>query len=198
MASARNSAVSSSFETHALLDILFIGFFLISQNLFDVAAGMVAMHRLTNVDQRKFLNNRPGHESQRRAPRRAVRPGASVIFKKTPRFRIIGKSQILHTAALIDISTVGLRARYTAPDKWSSPFDHIAITNTDNSVIVDDIYCKIISDVQVNYTADGRRDRVCGVKFSGLQSSQRKTLQHFIKKHTVREEERSQWHVQFD
>jgi hypothetical protein len=156
------------------------------------------MHKLSNVDQRKFLKTRPNHETQRRAPRRTVRPGSSVIFKKTPRFRFIGKSQILHTAALIDISTEGLRARYTASDKWSSAFDHIAIADADNRVIVDDIYCKIISDVQVNYTADGRRDRVCGVKFSGLNSSQRTTLQHFIKKHTVREQESSQWHVQFD
>jgi len=156
------------------------------------------MHKLTNVDQRKLLKNRSDHETQRRASRRTVRPGSNVIFKKTPRFRFIGKSQILHTAALIDISTEGLRARYTAPDKWSSPFDHIAIADADNKVIVDDIYCKIISDVQVNYSAGGRRDRVCGVKFSGLKSSQRTKLKHFIKKHTVREEESSQWHVQFD
>jgi hypothetical protein len=156
------------------------------------------MHKLTNVDQRKFLKNRPEHETQRRAARRAVRPGSNVIFKKTPRFRFIGKPQILHTAALIDISTEGLRARYTAPDKWFSPFDHIAIIDADNRVIVDDIYCKIISDVQVNYSADGRRVRVCGVKFSRLNSGQRTRLQHFIKKHTVREEESSQWHVQFD
>ena len=156
------------------------------------------MHRLKNVDQRKLLKNRPDHESQRRAPRRAVRPGSYVIFKKTPRFRLIGKSHVLHKAALIDISTEGLRARYTAPDKWSSPFDHIAITDADNMVIVDDIYCKIISDFQVNYTPGGGRDRVCGVKFDRLSSRQRSTLENFIKKHTVRAEESAQWHVQFD
>ncbi len=156
------------------------------------------MHKLTNVDQRKHLMNRPTHESQRRAPRRTVRPGSNVTFKKTPRFRFIGKSQILHTAALIDISTEGLRARYTAPDKWSSPFDHIAITDADNRVIVDDIFCKIISDFQVNYTSDGKRHRVCGVKFSRLTNRQRTKLERFIKEHTVREEESSQWHVQFD
>ena len=159
---------------------------------------MATMHRLTNVSQRKLLKKRPDYESQRRAPRRTVRPGSNVIFKKTPRFRFIGKTRILHTAALIDISTEGLRARYTATDKWSSPFDHIAITDADNRVIVDDIFCKIISDVQVNYTPDGRRDRICGVKFSELNSSQRTKLQLFIKSHTVREEESSQWHVQFD
>ena len=156
------------------------------------------MHKLTNVDQRKFLKNRPEHETQRRAARRAVRPGSNVIFKKTPRFRFIGKPQILHTAALIDISTEGLRARYTAPDKWFSPFDHIAITDADNRVVVDDIYCKIISDVQVNYTSDGKRDRVCGIKFDGLNRSQQSKLKHFIKKHTVRAEESAKWHVQFD
>ena len=79
-----------------------------------------------------------------------------MIFKKTPRFRFIGKAQVLHTADLIDISTEGLRARYIAPDKWSSPFDHITITNADNSVIADDIYCKIISDFQITYSNDGR------------------------------------------
>ena len=156
------------------------------------------MHRLTNVDQRKFILNRPAKEHQRRAPRRAVRPGSHVIFKKTSRFRFIGKSQILHSAALIDISTEGLRARYTAPDKWSRPFDHIAITDADNMVIVDDIYCKIISDFQVNYTPDGRRDRVCGIKFDRLTLPQRKTLERFIKEHTVRAQESHRWHVQFD
>ena len=100
------------------------------------------MQRLTNVDQRKRLANRSANESQRRAPRRAVRPGLYVIFKKTPRFRIIGKSLILHTAALIDISSEGLRARYTAPDKWSSPFDHIAITDADEANILSSMLAK--------------------------------------------------------
>jgi hypothetical protein len=175
-----------------------IGIFLFCHNLFDTKTGFGTVHRLANVDQRKLLKNRPDHETQRRAPRRTVRPGSNVIFKKTPRFRFFGKPRILHTAALIDISTEGLRARYTAPDKWSSPFDHIAITDADNTIIVDDIYCKIISDVEINYSSDGRRDRVCGVKFSGLNGSQRANLKHFIKNHTVREEESSQWHVQFD
>ena len=156
------------------------------------------MQRLTNVDQRKRLANRSSNESQRRAPRRAVRPGLYVTFKKTPRFRFIGKSQILHSAALIDISSEGLRARYTASDKWSSPFDHIAIIDTDNQVIVDDIYCKIISDFEVDYTPDRGHDRVCGIKFDQLTRRQRAKLSKFIKKHTVRAKESSQWHVQFD
>ena len=156
------------------------------------------MHRLKNVDQRKSILNRSTYEGQRRAPRRTVRPGSYVIYKKSPRFRFIGKPRVLHTAALIDISTEGLRARYTAPDKWSSPFDHIMITDADNVVIVDDIYCKIISDFPVNYTHEGRRDRVCGIKFTRLTNRQRIKLQHFIREHTVREEESSQWAVQFD
>lgn len=156
------------------------------------------MQRLSNVDQRKLLANRSAQESQRRAPRRAVRPGLYVIFKKTPRFRIIGKSRILHTAALIDISSEGLRARYTATDKWSSAFDHIAIIDDDDMVIVDDIFCKIISDFEVNYTPDSGHDRVCGVKFDRLTRRQKAKLASFITEHTVREEESSKWHVQFD
>ena len=156
------------------------------------------MHRLTNVDQRKSILNRATQESQRRAPRRMVRPGSHVIFKKTPRFRFIGKPRVLHTADLIDISTEGLRARYLAPDKWSSPFDHITITDADNNVIVDDLYCKIISDFQTTYSNTSGRARVCGVKFTGLNRRQRKTLEQFIKDHTVRLEESAQWHVQFD
>ena len=80
------------------------------------------MHKLESVDQRKHITNRPQKESQRRKPRRTVRPGFYVIFKKTPRFRFIGRTRILHSAELIDISMEGLRARYTANDKWSSPF----------------------------------------------------------------------------
>lgn len=156
------------------------------------------MPRLTHVDQRKQLVSRPVRGSQRRAPRRMVRPGSTVVFKKAPRFRFFGKSRILHTAALIDISTEGLRARYTAPGKWSRPFDHIAVIDADDAVIVDDVYCKIISDFQVNYTPDGGRDRICGVKFYGLNHQQRQVLERFIRDHTVREEESSKWHVQFD
>ena len=85
-----------------------------------------------------------------------------------------------------------------APDKWSSPFDHITITDVDKRVIVDDIYCKIISDFQTTYSNASGRARVCGVKFTGLTHQQRLTLEHFIKEHTVREEALSQWHVQFD
>ncbi len=156
------------------------------------------MHKLTNVDQRKHIINRPNKHSQRREPRRTVRPGSHVIFKKSPRFRFIGKTQVLHTADLIDVSTEGLRARYTASDKWSSPFDHITITNADNSVIVDDIYCKIISDFQVTYSNTGGRARVCGIMFTRLTNRQRITLERFIRENTVREEESAQWHVQFD
>lgn len=156
------------------------------------------MHRLTNVDQRKSILNSATQKSQRRATRRTVRPGSHVIFKKTPRFRFIGKPRVLHMADLIDISTEGLRARYTAPDKWSSPFDHITITDVDNKVIVDDIYCKIISDFQTTYSNRSGRARVCGVKFTSLNRRQRLTLEHFIKEHTVREKESAQWHVQFD
>ena len=156
------------------------------------------MHRLKNVDQRKSILNRSKNESQRRATRRTVRPGPYVIFKKTRRFRFIGKPQILHTAALIDISAEGLRARYSAPDKWSSPFDHITITDADNTVIIDDIYCKIISDFPVSYTHAGKRDRVCGVKFTRLTSRQQIKLQQFIREHAVREEEQSRWSVQFE
>jgi len=156
------------------------------------------MHKLKNVDQRKFITNRPAKQSQRREPRRTVRPGSHVIFKKTPRFRFIGKTQVLHTADLIDISTEGLRARYTAPDKWSSPFDHITITNVDNSVIVDDIYCKIISDFQATYSNTGGRARVCGIMFTELTNRQRITLERFIRENTVGEQESAQWHVQFN
>ena len=157
------------------------------------------MHKLQSVAQRKYISsNRTLGESQRRNPRRVVRPGAMVIFKKTARFRFIGKPRILHTADLIDISMEGLRARYTANDKWSSPFDHISIAAPDNALIVDDIYCKIISDFQVTYTAEGERSRVCGVKFSELTRDQASCLKRFIREYTVAENKASKWHVQFD
>ena len=154
-------------------------------------------HKLKSVKQRELITKSPQKESQRRESRRTVRPGASVVFKKSPRFRF-GKSRVLHTAELMDISTEGLRARYIAEDKWSSPFDHISITAADNKVTIHDIYCKIMSDFQVNYTNTGKRARVCGVKFSRLTGSQKRKLERFIREHTVREEESSQWHVQFD
>ncbi|MBW1890062.1 MAG: hypothetical protein JRF32_07570 [Deltaproteobacteria bacterium] len=155
------------------------------------------MRTLKSVDQRKSITNHHQKKSQRREPRHGVKPGLYVVFKKSPRFRF-GRSQVLHTATLLDVSLEGLRARYKATDMWSSPFDHISIITADNTVIVNDIYCKIISDFQEAYIYEGDRARVCGVKFSKLNNSQKHKLENFIRERTVDEENSARWNVQFD
>jgi hypothetical protein len=156
------------------------------------------MHNLGSAHQKKFAGSRLSDKSQRREPRHAVRPGSQVIFKKTPRFRLIGRTRILHRAELIDISMEGLRARYTASDKWSSPFDHISIATPGKDLVVSDIFCKIISDYQITYSNKGERARVCGVKFSRLTGSQKNDLQRFIGENAVGEDASAKWYIQFN
>ena len=154
------------------------------------------MNIYKTVEQIKSLKSQYQGDGPRRNVRLAVRSGASVIFKKTPRFRF-GKPRIVQSADIIDINANGLRVQYSSDNKWSTQFDHISIVSADEISIVDDINCKILSDCQVAQSSDGSYSRVCGLKFQKLSDKQKHRINKFIRDNTVDPNDLSRWHVQF-
>lgn len=151
---------------------------------------------INTVKQIKSLKSQYQGDGPRRNVRLAVRSGIAVIFKKSPRFRF-GKPRIVQSADIIDINANGLRVQYSSDNKWSTQFDNISIVGADEKSIIDDIYCKRISDCQVAQTSDGSYSRVCGVKFVKLSHKQKHQLNKFIHEYTVEPKHLTRWHVQF-
>ena len=120
----------------------------------------------------------------------------SAFFKKSPRFRI-GKTRIVQKADILDISENGLRVQYIAAGKWSSKFDYITITGSDEKPFVDNIRCKIITDSPVAQLPGGQYKRVCGVKFEGLTDRQKEQLNRFLQAYAVSPKDLNRWSIQF-
>lgn len=154
------------------------------------------MNIFKTVEQIKSLKSQYQGNGTRRNVRLAVKSGASVMFKKTPRFRL-GKPRIVQSADIIDINANGLRVQYSSDTKWSTQFDQISIVSADEISIIDDIYCKIISDCQVAQPSDGRYSRVCGLKFQELSEQQKYRINKFIEENTVDPDDLTRWHIQF-
>lgn len=157
------------------------------------------MNAFKTVKQIKHIK-RSGQKEDgpRRNVRRVMKSSPfKVVFKRSPLFRFL-KPRVVHTAEIIDISSSGLRARYIAVDKWSSQFDHISITDHAGVSVIDDIYCKIITDTPGPNRQYGDYARVCGVKFESLSDLQQEQLTRFIQEHTVDPSELNSWHVQFN
>ena len=154
------------------------------------------MNIFKTVNQVKSLKRQSQRVGPRRDVRLAVKPGTAVIFKKSPRFPF-GKPLIVQSADIIDINANGLRVQYSSDNKWSSQFDHISIVGADKTSIIDNIYCKRISDCQVAQSSDRSYTRVCGIKFVKLSHKQKHQLNKFIHEYTVAPKDLTRWHVQF-
>jgi len=154
------------------------------------------MNAFKSVNQINRLKDRYHENGSRLKVRRAVKTGIGVVFKISPRF-CFGKARVVQTADMIDISTNGLKVQYTATDKWSLKFDHISIVDARGKSIINDIYCKRITDCQIDQLQNGNCTRICGLKFQKLSGKQKYRINNFIRENTVDPKDLARWHVQF-
>lgn len=133
---------------------------------------------------------------KRKEARYAVKTEASVLFKKSSVFGLF-KHRIVHSGTIIDISHTGIRAEYKTTTAWSSDFDRMSIVTADNSISINNIPCKIISDRKVRYLQNGNYLRRCGIKFGNLSEYHKLKLSYFIQKYTIVSDNQKSWHIEF-
>jgi hypothetical protein len=135
-------------------------------------------------------------EGQRSNERLGIKPGASVVVKKSFLFGF-GTSRIIHSAAIIDISLNGMRVEYKAPTIWSFAFDKLSIKTHNHAFLIEDIPCHIISDTMRYRLPKRGCVRRCGIQFGRLSYLQRKQMSIFIREYAVEPNPPSSWHVAF-
>ena len=135
-------------------------------------------------------------KGRRKKVRRAVKPGAFVVFKKSLFFGLF-KSRVVHSAAIINISVNGIKAQYTAATPWSRSFDNMSIVTTDKKIKIDNIPCKVISDSMVTRLENGTFVRRCGIKLGNLSDFKKSQLSKFVKEYVIDTETSKAWHIEF-
>ncbi len=133
---------------------------------------------------------------QRKEERYAVKTEASVLFRKSFAFGLF-KHRTVYSGTIVDISLTGIRAEYSTATAWFGNFDKMSIVTADNTISINDIPCKIISDRKVKYLQDGTFVRRCGIKFGKLSDYHKLQLSYFIKKYTVVSDNQKSWHIEF-
>jgi hypothetical protein len=128
--------------------------------------------------------------------RRAVKPGAYVVFKKS----LLGglfNSRVVHSAEIVNISITGIKAQYTATTTWSRNFDKMSIVTTDKKIKIDNIPCKVISDSMVAHLENGTFVRRCGIKLGELSDKRKKQFSTFVQEYVIDSETSKPWHIEF-
>ena len=81
---------------------------------------------------------------------------------------------------VIDISEAGMAFSYIGWEQW--PKEQYRMELIDEDIYLDGFPVTVISDIALDGNLSYRR---CGVQFKNLTSSQKATLQNYIKKKTV-------------
>ncbi len=116
---------------------------------------------------------------RRKQHRFKVKEGAFAEFHK-PRFFKLGKSRMVKSAPIINISIEGLAFEYTDGDMWSPEFNELSISKTADDIQIEKVPFKAISDFLTSRPSDSMFIRRCGVKFGDLTPTQKDQLHRFI------------------
>ena len=102
--------------------------------------------------------------------------------RKHKRFSVKNRSTVLVqpttilSYAVLDVSDSGLAFSYTGWEKW--PAKGIKLDILDREFFLEDIQVSVIEDVPLDYGS--KELRRCGVKFTGLDKSQKAILRRYI------------------
>ncbi len=121
---------------------------------------------------------------RRRMKRFKVKEGTFAEFHK-PRLFKLGKSRIIKSIPIIDISLKGLAFQYTDRNMWSPNFNELSISRIADEVKIDKVPYKAVSDYSISNVANSTFLRRCSVKFGELTPAQKSQLNHFIQNHTI-------------
>jgi hypothetical protein len=136
------------------------------------------------------------YKGRRKKGRRAVKPGAYVVFKKS----LLGglfNSHVVHSAEIVNLSITGIKAQYTTTTTCSRNFDKMSIVTTDKKIKIDNVPCKVISDSMVAHLENGAFVRRCGIKLGELSDKRKKQISIFVQEYAIDSETSKPWHIEF-
>lgn len=126
---------------------------------------------------------RSNFADRRKHNRFKVNEGVLAEFYK-PRLFKLGKSRIVKSAQIVDISLEGLSFQYTGRNMWPTDFNELTISNAAAEIKISVVPFKTISDFATSRLPNSKFSRRCGVKFGKLRPIQKDQLHYFIQDHT--------------
>lgn len=120
---------------------------------------------------------------RRKQYRFKVNEGALAEFHKPRLFRL-GKSRVVKSAQILDISLEGLSFRYADRNMWPTDFNALTISVAAAEIKIGVVPFKTISDFATSRLSNSRFSRRCGVKFGELRPIQKDQLHYFIQGYT--------------
>jgi hypothetical protein len=130
------------------------------------------------------MTNRAGFIERRKRKRSKAKEGTLAEFHK-PRLFKFGKSRIVKSAPIVDISLKGLAFQYTGRNMWSPNFNELSISRIADEVKIDKIPYQAVSDFSISNAANSIFLRRCSVKFGELTPAQKSQLANFIQNQTI-------------
>ncbi len=134
---------------------------------------------------------------QRQKVRCAVKSGVMVEFKKSFLFSLFNPCKIRSTT-IIDISLTGIKAEYNVTTAWCKVFDKVSIVTTDANYSIENIPCRIVSDLEVGHLNDDTFVRRCGIEFMYLSESKELQLLSFIQEYAIDPNVQKAWHIEYN
>jgi len=133
---------------------------------------------------------------QRQKVRCAVKTGTMVELKKSFLFRLFNPYKIL-SATIIDISLTGIKAEYKVTTSWSRDFDKVSIVTPDANFSIENISCRIVSDLAVGQLNGDSFVRRCGIEFMYLSESKKLQLLSFIQAYAIDPNVPKAWYIEY-
>jgi len=120
---------------------------------------------------------------RRKSYRFKAKEGTFAEFHKSSIFRL-GKSRIVKSAQIVDISFDGLAFQYIDHTMWTPNFNELSISKAIDGIKIEKIPFKALSDFSISRLPNSLLKRRCGVKFGALTPNQKNQLHYFIQDHT--------------
>jgi ribosomal protein L20 len=136
------------------------------------------------------MSNKTGVIEKREHQRFKVKEGTFAEFHK-PRLFKLGKSRIIASVPIVDISYKGLAFQYTDRNMWSHNFNELSISRIADEIKIDKVPYKAVSDFIKSDFAKDIVLRRCSTKFGELTPAQISQFDHFIQYYTTGSDQRS-------
>jgi len=120
---------------------------------------------------------------RRKHNRFEVKEGAVAGFHKPFLFGW-GKSRIVKSAKITDISLDGLAFQYIDQNMWSPKYNELSISKTDDEIKIEKVPFKAVSDFTKSRLPNAKFLRRCGIRFGKLTPNQKHQLHYFIQDNT--------------
>ncbi len=121
---------------------------------------------------------------RRKHHRFKVKEGALAEFYK-PSLLKLGKSRIAKSAPILEMSGGGLTFQYSSRKLWTPNLNKLSVTSPDNTLKIDKLLFKTVTDFAISRVKNAMSLRRCGVQFEELTPTQEYQLHFFIQKNSL-------------